>query len=194
MDIFFDTKNKTDQDLVADCLQDDSEAFPILMNRYLKPIYRFVFGLVKEKTLADDLTQDIFIKVWKKLKKYKTAYSFKTWLFSVAHNTVIDSLRQRKNLVLSQFDDEEGNNSITDSLIDDTLLPEEVLVQAEEAQILSEALKKIPIVYREILLMHYSDDLSLREIADALKRPFETVKSQHRRGLLHLKQLLTRIR
>ena len=74
-----------------------------IISQYLKPVYRFVFGLVGEEAVAEDLTQDVFIKVWKKIKSYNSKYSFKTWLFAVARNTAIDYLRKKKEIAFSKY-------------------------------------------------------------------------------------------
>lgn len=185
--------NKEDKELIADYLSGQEKALPYLINRHLKSVYRLIFTLVQDESVAEDLTQDIFIKVWKKLKSYNPKYSFKTWLFTIARNTTTDYLRKRKDLVFSDFDDKEDNNVLLDTLTDEALLADEVFAQAQDLNKLREVLGKMPPLYKEVLILRYSNDLSQEEIAIILKRPIETVKSQHRRGLLHLKELFTRI-
>lgn len=181
-----------DSELITRYLSGKEEILPYLINRYLKPIHSFVFGLVLNNSVADDITQDVFVKVWRNLKKYNMKYSFKTWIYSIARNTVIDNFRKRKDPVFSSFDTSEGDNIIVDTLADDTPLIEESLMISEEIDNLRNVLQELPLHYREILIMRYTDDLSIEEISNILKRPIETVKSQHRRGLLHLKSLLLR--
>ncbi|MFA7252652.1 MAG: sigma-70 family RNA polymerase sigma factor [Candidatus Paceibacterota bacterium] len=169
------------------------DILPDLVTKHSKSVYRFVFGMVSDESVAEDLTQDIFVKVWKKLKSYNPKYSFNTWLFTIARNTTIDYLRKRKDLVFSDFDRPDDSNMILDTLTDETVLADEVFAHAQDLHKLRAVLGKMPALYKEILVLRYSDDLSLEEIATILKRPIETVKSQHRRGLLHLKELFTRI-
>jgi len=189
----FEINKKTDKELVVDYLAGQEEAFPILLNRHLPSVYRLVFGLVLDKQVAEDVTQEVFIKAWKKIKSFKPEYSFKTWLFSIARNSAIDYLRQKKDIVFSEFDNEAGDNVIADTLADSEPLPDEAFQKLEEAGVLVDSLKKLLPLYREILILRYTNGLSLVEISSLLKRPLETVKSQHRRGLLHLKAFLTRI-
>jgi RNA polymerase sigma factor (sigma-70 family) len=196
--LFADMKNIDlekieDKKLVVEYLSGRENILPVLINKYLKLVYRFIFGLVGEESVAEDLTQDVFIKVWKKLKSYNNKYSFKTWLFTIARNTAFDYLRKKKEIVFSEFENEAGDNILIDTLADDTPLAEEALARVEDIKIFTEALKKIPIIYKEVLILRYTNDLSLEEISEILKRPIETVKSQHRRGLLHLKEVLIRI-
>jgi RNA polymerase sigma factor (sigma-70 family) len=184
---------KDDRELVADYLGGQEEILPYLINRHLKSVYRFIFGFIQDESVAEDLTQDVFIKVWKKLKSYNPKYLFKTWLFTIARNTTTDYLRKRKDLVFSNFDDKDDGNVILDTLADDALLADEVFAQVQDLNKLNKVLREMPSLYKEVLILKYSNDLSLEEISTILKRPIETVKSQHRRGLLHLKELFSRI-
>jgi len=188
-----DLKNKEDRELIVDYLAGQETVLPYLINRYLKSVYRFVFSLVQDESVADDLTQDVFVKVWKKLKSYNSKYSFKTWLFTIARNTTTDYLRKRKDLVFSDFNDKDGDNIILDTLADDALLADEMFAQEQDLAELNKVLREMPSLYKEVLILKYSNDLTLEEISTILKRPIETVKSQHRRGLLHLKELFSRI-
>ena len=190
---YLDLNNKDDKELIANYLNGQDEILPYLINRHLKSVYRFVFGLVQDESVAEDLTQDVFIKVWRKLKSFNSKYSFKTWLFTIARNTTTDYLRKRKEFVFSDFDDKDDSNVILDTLADDALLADEVFAQAQDLDKLSKVLGEMPSLYKEVLILKYSNDLTLEEISTILKRPIETVKSQHRRGLSHLKELFSRI-
>jgi len=184
---------KEDKELIADYLSGQEEVLPYLINRHLKSVYRFVFSLVQDGSVAEDLTQDIFVKVWKKLKSYNSKYSFKTWLFTIARNTTTDYLRKRKDMVFSDFNDKDGDNVILDTLADEALLADEVFAQAQDLDKLSKVLREMPSLYKEVLILKYSNGLTLEEISTILKRPIETVKSQHRRGILKLKELFSSI-
>jgi RNA polymerase sigma-70 factor (ECF subfamily) len=189
----FELRKRDDKELVDSYLYGQDQVLPYLINRHLKSVYRFVFGLVQDESVAEDLTQDVFIKVWRKLKSFNSKYSFKTWLFTIARNTTTDYLRKRKEFVFSDFDDKDDSNVILDTLADDALLADEVFAQAQDLDKLSKVLGEMPSLYKEVLILKYSNDLTLEEISTILKRPIETVKSQHRRGLLHLKELFSRI-
>lgn len=186
-------KSRDDRELVASYLRGEEEVLTYLIDRHIKSIYRFVYTLVGDESTAEDLTQDVFVKVWKKLRSYNNKYSFKTWLFTIARNTTFDYLRKKKEIVFSEFENESGDNTLADTLADELPLAEEIFSKAEDAKVFAEAFKKLKPLYREILVLRYTDDLSIEEISKILKRPVETVKSQHRRGLLHLKELLPRI-
>jgi RNA polymerase sigma-70 factor (ECF subfamily) len=164
---------------------------------YLKPVYTFAYGLVGDKHAAEDIAQDTFLKVWKNRKKFKPEQNLKTWILSIARNTAIDWLRKKKPLTFSRFETNDEENPLTATLADEKeLTPQEFAAANETKEMLESVMLELPLHYREVLLLHYNEELSIAEISALLKRPIETVKSQHRRGiallrkkLLHLKDI-----
>ena len=175
-----------DKQLVKRYLEGDEESFSILIDRYLKYIYNFVYRLCGNKTEAEDITQDTFLKVWKKLKSYDDRKGFKTWLFTIARNTTIDYLRKKKDLRFSDFDTEDGNY-IEDTLIDTEILQDDIFARGENKTIFENIFSEMPSIYREIIVLYYDDGLTLEEISEVLKRSVNTVKSQHRRALIYIR-------
>ena len=182
---------KTDAQLISDYLKGQGPAFACLVERHLKGTYNFVWRIVGNQEEAQDITQETFVKTWQNLKKYRASQNFRTWLFCIARNTAIDWLRKKKNFVFSDFQDEEGNNILTEKLADPSPLPDELLVRAENQNILDEALNQLSPIYREVLVLRFNDHFSFKEIASVLKKPTNTVKSRHRRALIALKKILT---
>lgn len=182
-------KEIKDEQLIVRFLRGNDNAFELLLNRYLKSIYNFTYRLTKDPSAADDLTQEVFLKVWKNLKRFDQSKKFKVWLFSIARNTTYDYFKKKKTIPFVFFEDGEGSNKM-DYLADDKILPNELLIKADLANNLNKFLKKIPEKYRIVLIMHYKDDFSLKEIAEILKKSYNTVKSQHQRGLRMLRKLL----
>ena len=91
--------DQNDEQLIAEYLSSEKEeVFRALLNKYTKPVYNFIRQMVRNPTEAEDITQEVFIKVWKNLKKYKLGQNFKTWLFIIAKNSTIDFLRKKKVL------------------------------------------------------------------------------------------------
>ena len=86
----------SDEQLINNYLKGDEKSLEILIHRYLKPIYNFVYRYVNNKQEAEDVTQEVFVKTWRNLKKFKRNKSFKTWIFSIAKNTAIDSFKKKK--------------------------------------------------------------------------------------------------
>lgn len=177
-------------ELIKKYLQGDEAALEILVNHYLKPIYGFIFHLVGNAAEAEDLTQEVFVRMWRNLKKFDMEKKFKSWLFAIAKNAVIDYWRKIKAIPFSQFEDEAGNNYLSDTLADETPLPDELFDREHLSIEVAAALNKLPVHYRLVLLLYYQNELTFQEIADSLNKSINTVKSRHRRALLALRKIL----
>ena len=182
--------DKSDKKIIQEYLDGSEAAFSDLVKKYLKPVYNFVYRLAYDRDTAEDLTQETFLKVWKNLERYNPEKNFKTWLFTIAKNTAFDYLKKKKEIPFSRFTDEEGENWL-ENVMDEDVLPDEILARSDLAEGLEKILEKLPPHYRAILLLHYKEDFTLHEIAEILGEPYNTVKSRHQRGLVKLKELLT---
>jgi len=178
-----------DNQLVKNYLEGNDEAFEELVKKYLKPIYNFLYRLTNNQVVAEDLAQDTFLKVWKNIRRFDQSRSFKTWIFTIAKNTAFDYFKKKKELPFSTFTDEEGESWL-ENIADENILPGEILERKNIAEELEEILKKLPVHYRTILLLHYKEDFSLHEIAEILSEPYNTVKSRHQRALSRLKKAI----
>lgn len=145
-----------------------------LVKKYLTPVYSFVFRLVQDKDLAEDITQETFIKVWKKIDDSKNVKAF---LFTVARNLAFDHFRKDKT---EYFDDEM-------EVPDPGPLAPEILDNEE-------IIKNIEHKYLEIIMLHDIEDMTFEEIAEVVGRPMNTVKSQYRRALHDLHQKYKHLR
>lgn len=170
----------TDQELVADYLAGDEKAFERLLRRHLKNVYNFVYQMTRNLAEANDLSQDTFVKVWTNLRKFDQNKNFKTWLLTIAKNTVIDHWRRKKEFLLPT--DQE--------VVDSTPLPDELFDFKENKQKLNEVLNHLPDEYREIVTQHDLEELTFAEISRASGRPLNTVKSVYRRALHQIRRLL----
>jgi len=177
-----------DKKIISEYLAGDEDAFEELINRYLKPIYNFIFQLTGDLAVADDLTQETFVKAWKNIRRFDQNKSFKTWIFTISKNTTWDYLKKKKTIPFSSFTDEEGYNQL-ENIAEAGVLPDEMLMRSDAAEILEKKLKELPEQYRLVLTLHYKEDFSFSEIAEVLKVPYNTIKSQHQRGLMQLKNL-----
>ena len=176
------TMINSDEQLVGDYLKGDEKSLEILIKRYLGPIYGFVFRFVGNREDAEEIAQEVFVKVWRNLKKFNQSKSFKTWIFSIAKNTAVDFLRKRRIQFFSETEIE--------TVADPMPLPQELLEKAEAAKLLESALNKLELKYRMVLYLYYNDHFNFREIAEILGEPLNTIKSRHRRALIILKKLL----
>jgi len=180
----------SDQKLIANYLKGNEKSLEILIHRYLKPIYSFVYRYIDNSEVAEDITQEVFVKVWKNLKKFNKNKSFKTWIFTIAKNTSIDFFKKKKTIPFSEFENEEGENTLVEKLADQNPLPDGLFERAGIGEMLHIAMKQLTPKYRMVLFLRYNDHFTFREIAKALGESIDTIKTRHRRGILILRKLL----
>lgn len=178
---------RSDEQIIVEYLNGDTKAFASLVGRYLKPVNNFVNRMIGDADESEDVTQDIFLKVWKKIKKYRTGSNFKIWIFAIARNATIDHLRKKKHIIFSDFEHED-RNLLTDNIADPAPLQDKVFAQMQDKEALEKALALLVPVYREVVLLRYREDLTFAEIGKITGKPLHTVKSQHRRGLEKLRK------
>ncbi len=182
----------SDDELIVLHRGGDTSAFAKLVERYLDPIYAFSRRLTGSPTNAEDVAQETFVKVWKTLDRYHTTGTFKPWIFAVARNTAIDLLRKRKVSVFSDFEDSEGKNVLSETIHDPDTVPQLLIDKAENKKLIEGALAELPPIDREILTLHYFEDMTFEAIGKVLKKPLNTVKSRHRRALGKLREYFER--
>ena len=184
--------DKTDEEIIFLYKNGEPEAFKVLINRYASSLYNFTARLTN-KNDAPDIVQEIFIKAWKNIERFNPLKaSFKTWIFTIARNTTTDFLRKKKNLLFSNIkkDENEDINSFTENIPDDDLLPDEALQKLQDSQFLNKILEKLRPDYREVLVLHYQEEMTFEEIGEILGKPLNTVKSQHRRAIIEIRKML----
>ena len=186
-------QNLDDYTLIESYLKGNDASLEALVQRYLKPMYGFVFSYVKDAQVAEDVTQEIFLKVWKNLKKIEKNKNFKSWLYTVAKNTALDYLKKKKSIPFSSFEKEDGRNVLMESLSDIAPLPDKASEMLQDKRTFLQAIGNLSEKYRQVLLLYYYNYLNFREIAEALQEPINTIKSRHRRGLVILKRGLYHI-
>ncbi len=178
-----------DSELVENYLLGEEKAFEAIVDRYIKPVYGFVFRFTGHVEESNDLVQDIFLKVWKNLKKFDPEKSFKAWIFTIARNTVFDWLRKQKSIVFSDLDTED--QSFAETIADTEPIADEVLFQKENQDALNRAIGELSEETRELVLLRLGEELTFDEIAEIVGKPMNTVKSKYRRALLELKRKLS---
>ncbi len=160
----------SDKELVSLAIKGDMKAFERLVFLYEKPIFRYVLRFVSHKENAEDLVQETFIKIFRSLKSFDPEYKFKTWLFTVATNTVYDWLRKAKNnKELFIIDD-------PDSYFE-TIDERSAYKNIEDKDFFDNAISDLKPVYKSAILLFYRDQLTYEEIAEVLKVPINTVKT-----------------
>jgi len=179
----------SDEQIISKYLAGDEKSLEILIGRHIKPIYSFVYRYVGNIQEAEDITQEVFVKMWRNLKGFNQNKIFKTWIFAIAKNASIDYLKKKKNIAFSGFKDKEGN-SLIENIADPISLPDKIFRRMEIGRILDIATSELSPKYRAVLFLRYNDHFTFKEISEILELPIHTVKSQHRRALIRLRELI----
>jgi RNA polymerase sigma-70 factor (ECF subfamily) len=128
--------------------------------------------------------------VWKKIDSFDPDQNFKTWLFTIARRTVIDHWRKNHDRRFSDLDTASSGQDWSESIPDPEPWPDQIFAQAELKTKLDQALKQLPKYDETIIFLHLNQDLNFSEIALILDKPVNTIKSQYRRAIIKLKDLL----
>lgn len=182
-------QEKSDDELVAAYAAGDESAFAVLIERHLPAVYSFAYRLIGNAEEADDVAQDTFVKAWKHLKRFQKGAKMKTWLLSIARNTAIDFLRKKRPSLFSEFGSED-DAAFEERLADAGPSAETRFDEQLNAERVDAALATLPPRYREVVLLHYREGMTLDETARTLGIPLNTAKSRDRRALIALRKLL----
>lgn len=172
---------KSDAELIAAYLNGEEEAFAALVDRYAPHVFRFIYALTHHGEESDDLTQEVFVKIWKNLSKFNQEKNFRSWAFAIAKNTVIDWSRRKKVVLFSDLD---SATQSFESTLSDGALPEDFLEKKDLAESVRQVMGKLSSQNQSIFFLHVMEGRTFQEISDLLDMPMNTVKSLYRRMLL----------
>ena len=180
-----------DGELVRTAIAGRETSFEELVRRYQWPIAAYVYRMVGDYDAALDLTQEVFIKVYNSLSRYRSEFKFSTWIYKIAHNAAIDHLRRyavREQTLLVDFEGERGTISIESP----RLTPEQESEREERRSEIESVVHSLPAAYRELIVLRHSHDLSYDEIAEVTGLPLGTVKNRLFRAREAMRDLLER--
>ena len=166
-----------DCDLVTRAVAGREDGFEELVRRYQRPIAAYVYRMVGDYEAALDVTQEVFIKVYNSLRRYRSEFKFSTWIYRIAHNSAVDHLRRystRGQSLTNEFDGEQYDLPIESR----RLSPEQESERAERRAEIEQVVRRLPTAYRELVLLRHSHDLSYDEIAEVTGLPLGTVKNR----------------
>ena len=166
-----------DGELVQSALDGREPSFEELVRRYQRPIAAYVYRMVGDYDAALDLTQEVFIKVYNSLARYRSEFKFSTWIYKIAHNAAIDHLRRHsvRDQALTTGIDGERREVLIESR---RLTPEQESERKERRSEIESVVQLLPAAYRELIVLRHSQDLSYDEIADVTGLPLGTVKNR----------------
>jgi len=178
-------KASEDNKLIQQYLKGDGKALDILIAKYLKLIYGFVYKNVGNTAEAEDITQEVFIKVWKNIRKFDQKKSFKPWIFQIAKNTSIDFLRKKKTIPFSKFENEKGQNPLVENI---AAAPLNLIEKLSDKKTLAIAMQDLTDKEQKIINLRHTEGLSFKEIAEVFQESINTIKSRYRRTIMALRR------
>ncbi len=181
-----------DVTLMLDFQKGNKASFEKLMSKYYKPLLNFIYRFVGNADTAEDLTQDVFIKVYNSVATYRPAAKFRTWLYQIARNASLNELRRNKWQTVSldeTFDTEDGETTrqIADPKAEN---PSQEMTQHETAELIKDAIASLPENQKTAVLLRRYEDMSYEEIAKTMNCSLEAVKSLLSRAKENLKEKL----
>jgi len=178
-----------DGELVETAIAGREASFEELVRRYQRPIAAYVYRMVGDYDSALDLTQEVFIKVYNSLSRYRSEFKFSTWIYKIAHNAAIDHIRRfavREQALASGTDGERREAAIESR----RLTPEQESEREERRSEIESVVQLLPAAYRELIVLRHSHDLSYDEIAEVTGLPLGTVKNRLFRAREAMRDLL----
>lgn len=178
--------------LIHRAAKGDEAAFEQLLTQHEKSVYNLCLRMTGNPEDAMDVSQEVFLRVWKNLGSYQFDAAFSTWLFRIASNACIDFLRakKRRNDVSLTMQDENDGEDKELAVPDETPLPEEQLLAKEQQRAVMKAMSELPPDFREILQLRVVEGLPYEEIAEILDIKVGTVKSRLARARNQLRKNL----
>ena len=187
-----DSASISDMELVERIRSGDRQAYQGLVEKYQQRVYTIAYGVLHNREDALDVSQDVFIKAYRKLKNFRGASSYYTWLYRITVNMAIDHQRRRKNIVEVEYDERIGGDeeSDTQSRTPQPENPAEALERKELNQLIMGAIQALPEEQKTILLLREVEGLSYEEIAEVTRISMGTVMSRIHYGRKKLREVL----
>lgn len=168
--------------IIAEILDGNPEPYRQLVERYHRGLIQHLYNIVYDGNAAEDLAQEAFIKAYEKLAQYNDAYAYSTWLYKIADNLAFRYLRQAKQT--------QDIDVIEETVSDDGPSLEETVDASVTGDAVRGAVRKLPIEYRQAIILYYWDGKSYEEIAAIMDRPVGTIRTWLHRAKEHLRKEL----
>ena len=182
-------KKLTDEQLVCEYANGNNEAFDTLLIRYKQRLFSYIFQMVRDRDLADDIFQETFIKAITTIRqgRYSDMGKFSAWLYRIARNLAVDSFRAEKGENVVSADDADYDVLNRRELAEDTI--EDVMVDLQIEEDLRRLVDRLPDAQRQVLEMRYYQDLSFKEIAEITGVSINTALGRMRYAILNLRRM-----
>ncbi|GHT01158.1 RNA polymerase subunit sigma-24 [Bacteroidia bacterium] len=182
-------KQMTDEELVVAYAQGNNAAFDILLNRHKSTVYSYIYFIVRNREMAEDIFQETFVKAIMTIKqgRYTENGKFRAWINRIAHNLIIDNYRQEKNEQTISNDECEvdllNNSKLSDGTIEDKMIKDQILSDVKKL------INYLPENQKEVLMLRYYQDLSFKEISDMTGVSINTALGRMRYAILNMRRM-----
>ena len=188
-----------DKTLAAQAAEGSQRAFRELLERYERPVFSLVYRMVRDRALAEDLTQEAFIRAFNAIGGYNPGYKFSSWIFKIAHNLTIDHLRRKRIDTISLHGSPnaltEEEQARTRPIVESPdERPDAYVENLELGGEIEAAIGGLRPQYRTVTLLRHVEGYSYNEIAEIMDLPMGTVKTYIHRARLELKEALAHLR
>lgn len=188
-----------DKTLAAQAAEGSQRAFRELLERYERPVFSLIYRMVRDRALAEDLTQEAFIRAFNAIGGYNPGYKFSSWIFKIAHNLTIDHLRRKRIDTISldgspdalSAEEQARTRPIVESPDE---RPDAYVENLELGGEIEAAIGRLRPHYRTVTLLRHVEGYSYNEIAEIMDLPLGTVKTYIHRARLELKEALAHLR
>lgn len=180
---------QTDDQLVASYAGGNNEAFDALLRRHQSRVYNYIYQMVRERNLAEDIFQETFVKAITTIRqgRYTGNGKFSAWISRIARNLVIDYFRQEKTEAAVSSDDENFDVLNRKELSEDTI--EDLIIDSQIKTDIRRLIRHLPQSQRQVLVMRYYRNLSFKEIAEATGVSINTALGRMRYAILNIRRI-----
>lgn len=181
--------------LMLEFKEGNKASFEKLMTTYFPRILNFIFRFIKNREIAEDLTQEVFIKVYNNGKNYQPKAKFKTWLYTIARNISLNEIRKNKQIIVSLDETVSSKEGVMSRQVADgtVMRADEEMQQEERAEMIRQAIKRLPENQQIAVVLRRYDNFSYDEIAQTMGTTSKAVKSLLSRAKEHLKNKLKNV-
>ncbi|MCR5720119.1 MAG: RNA polymerase sigma factor [Lachnospiraceae bacterium] len=168
---------------IREILQGDRQGLKKIYDAYLDYVYRIVFGVLGQKEDSEDITSELFIKLWQQADRYKPGSGHKAYLTTIARNMAIDHIRKHKREVLESFTKESDDSPVTEPVSNETT--EETVIENISVR---EAIEQLNPAEQQVVNMKVLSEMTFAEIAEVLKAPMGTITWRYREAMKKLRR------
>ncbi len=185
-----DVRMQSDEELMAAFQEGRSDAFDLLVSRYKNPLHNFAYRFLGDYDDADDIVQDVFVRLYLKKDAYRPIAMFSTWIYTITSNLAKTYLRRRKFRTLFSMNRPEGRAQTTPEIPDARYPADRAAEASIQQEMIQKALDAIEAKFREVVVLRDIQELSYEEICTITGLNMGTVKSRLNRGRAQLQVLL----